>query len=94
MGLIVEAEVVEFLPPIDGSTARIAGYGWCDGTEEEKLDVHHALLMENLEGGRVRILTQETQNGIPAKKMAVEKPNPMINAHQDWIEGLVKAARK
>lgn len=93
-GLIVEAEVVEFVPPVDGKPARIAWHGWYDGSEEEKLDVHHAWLMENLEGGRVRILTQETQKGMPAKKMAVEKPNPMINAHQDWLEGLVKASKK
>lgn len=91
-GLIVEAEVTEFVPPIDGEPARIAWHGWCEGTEKETLHVHHAWLFENLEGGRVRILTQETQNGIPAKNMAVEKPNPMINAHQDWIEGLAKAA--
>lgn len=93
-GLTVEAEVVEYVPPIDGKPARIAWHGWCEGTEEEKLDVHHAWLIENLEGNRVRILTQETQIGIPAKNMAVEKPNPMINAHQDWLEGLAKAARK
>ena len=92
-GLTVEAEVVEYVPPKDGKPARIAWHGWCEGMEEEKLDVHHAWLIENLEGGRVRILTQETQNGIPAKNMAVEKPNPMINAHQDWIEGLAKAAK-
>lgn len=93
-GLIVEAEVTEFVPPIDGKPARIAWHGWCEGTEDEKLDVHHAWLFENLSGGRLRVLTQESQIGKPAKKMAVEKPNPMINAHQDWIEGLVKASIK
>jgi len=40
----------------------------------------------------VRILTQETQNGKPARDLAVAKPNPMINAHQEWIEGLARAA--
>ncbi len=91
-GLTVEAEVTEFVPPLEGQPARIAWHGWCEGTVEEKLDVHHAWLFEDLEGDRVRILTQETQNGFPAKKMAVDKPNPMINAHQDWIEGLAKIA--
>ncbi|WP_218011294.1 MULTISPECIES: hypothetical protein [unclassified Bacillus (in: firmicutes)] len=37
-------------------------------------------------------LTQETQNGKAAKEMAAAKPNPMINGHQDWIDGLAQAA--
>lgn len=92
--LIVEAEVTEYVPPVNGKPARIAWHGWCEGSEDEKLDVHHAWLFESLSGGRVRILTQETQIGKPAKDMAVQKPNPMINAHQEWIEGLAKAAMK
>lgn len=91
-GLLVEAEVVEFEAPTEGKPGRIAWHGWCDGTEEEKLDVHHAWLIENLEGNRVRILTQETQIGKPAQNMAVELPNPMLNAHQAWLDGLVKIA--
>jgi len=93
-GLIVEAEVTEYVPPVNGEPARVAWHGWCEGSEDEKLDVHHAWLFENLSGERVRILTQETQIGKPAKNMAVQKPNPMINAHQEWIEGLAKAAMK
>lgn len=93
-GLIVEAEVTEYVPPANGQPARVAWHGWCEGTEAERLDVHHAWLIETLEGGRVRILTQETQIGAPAKAMAVQKPNPMINAHQDWIEGLAREAAK
>lgn len=93
-GLIVEAEVTEYVPPANGEPARVAWHGWCEGSEDEKLNVHHAWLFENLSGGRVRILTQESQIGKPAKDMAVQKPNPMINAHQEWIEGLAKAATK
>ena len=52
-----------------------------------------AWLIENLEGGRVRILTQETQNGKPAQELAKAQPNPMINGHQDWLNGLVDAAK-
>jgi hypothetical protein len=44
--------------------------------------------------GRVRILTQETQKGKPAEELAKTKPNPMINGHQDWLDGLVTAARR
>jgi hypothetical protein len=93
-GLIVEAEVTEYVPPANGEPARVAWHGWCEGSDDEKLNVHHAWLFENLSGGRVRILTQESQIGKPAKDMAVQKPNPMINAHQEWIEGLAKAATK
>ena len=63
-----------------------------EGTEEQ-LDVLHAWLIEDLPGGRVRILTQESQIGKPAREMAVAKPNPMLNAHQDWLEGLSRTAR-
>lgn len=89
-GFLVEAQIKEFVAPINGNTGRIAWHGWVEGNENERLDVHHAWLIENLEGNRVRILTQETQNGKPAKDMALTKPNPMINAHQDWLEGLAK----
>lgn len=56
-----------------------------DGTPEERLDVLHAWLVEDLPGGRVRILTQETQ---------LERPTPMLNGHQAWLDGLVAAASK
>ena len=92
-GFPVDAQVVEFVAPQVGEPARIAWHGWAGevGTDE-RLDVHHAWLIEDLEGGRVRILTQETQNGQPAKELAQAKPNPMINGHQDWLDGLVAAA--
>jgi hypothetical protein len=50
-------------------------------------------VIENLSENRVRILTQETQNGAPAKELAKTKPNPMINGHQEWLDGLVDAAK-
>ncbi len=90
---LVEAEVTEFVPPADGKPARIAWHGWAEGDAETALDVHHAWLFENLPGNRVRILTQETQIGKPAQDMAKAKPNPMLNAHQEWIEGLARAAQ-
>ncbi|WP_374527218.1 SRPBCC domain-containing protein [Acinetobacter sp.] len=94
-GFPVDAQVVEFVAPQVGEPARIAWHGWAgDEGSAERLDVHHAWLIEDLEGGRVRILTQETQNGQPAKELAQAKPNPMINGHQDWLDGLVNAARQ
>jgi len=93
-GFPVEAQVVEHVEPVEGQPARIAWHGWAGekGTAD-RLDVHHAWLIEDLSGGRVRILTQETQNGAPAMELAKAVPNPMINGHQEWLDGLVAAAR-
>ncbi|TFY85354.1 SRPBCC domain-containing protein [Pseudomonas nabeulensis] len=92
-GFPVEAQCNEYVPPSDDQPGRIAWHGWA-GEGETRLDVHHAWLIEDLPGGRVRILTQETQKGKPAAELAVARPNPMINGHQDWLDGLVRAARK
>lgn len=88
-GFLVEAEVVEYEPPKDGKPARVAWHAWVEGTT---LDVHHAWLMEDLPGGRVRVLTQETQNGESAKELARTIPNPMLNRHQEWIDGIARTA--
>jgi hypothetical protein len=87
----VEAEVKEYEPPAAGRPARLAWHGWVEGSPETRLDVHHAWLLEDLPGGRVRILTQETQIGKPAQELARTRPNPMLNAHQEWIDGLARA---
>ena len=89
-GFLVEAEVTEYVPPADGQPARVAWHGWVEGGSAQRLDVHHAWLIEDLDGGRVRILTQETQNGQPARTLATTRPNPMLNAHQAWLDGLVQ----
>ncbi|MFD0897403.1 SRPBCC family protein [Loigolactobacillus binensis] len=51
-------------------------------------------MIEQLAAGRVRLLTQESQIGQPAAELAQQSPNPMLNGHQAWLDGLVKAARK
>jgi hypothetical protein len=91
-GVDLEAEVTEYVAPAPGQPARIAWHAWIDGTEEEALDVLHAWLIEDLPGDRVRVLTQESQIGKPAVGLAEAKPNPMLNAHQDWLDGLVRTA--
>ena len=93
-GFPVEAEVTEYVPPVAGKAARVAWHGWVDGDAQSRLDVIHAWLFEDLPGGRVRILTQESQQGAPAREMASAVPNPMINGHQEWITGLANAARQ
>ena len=93
-GFPVDACCVEHVPPVKGQPARIAWHGWSGAPKSaQRLDVHHAWLIEDLSGGRLRILTQETQVGEPARALAAERPNPMINGHQEWLDGLVAAAR-
>ncbi|MCB4767749.1 SRPBCC domain-containing protein [Ancylobacter sp. Lp-2] len=91
-GFPVEAEVVEYVPPVAGQPGRVAWHGWA-GEGDTRLDVHHAWLIEELSGGRLRVLTQESQKGKPAQDLARTRPNPMINGHQDWLDGLIAAAR-
>ena len=91
-GFPVEAEVVEHVGPNGDAPARLAWHGWA-GEDASRMDVHHAWLLEDLPGGRVRVLTQETQNGQPARELGQAHPNPMINGHQDWLDGLIRAAR-
>lgn len=57
------------------------------------VEVYHAWLVEDLAGGRVRVLTQESQIGRVFVEWRKAKPNKMLLGHQDWLDGLVKAAR-
>lgn len=92
-GFPVEARVTEYAAA-QGEPARVSWHGWAgEEGSAERLDVLHAWLIEDLPDNRVRILTQETQKGKPAEELAKAKPNPMINGHQEWLDGLVAAAR-
>ncbi|KAL7330221.1 hypothetical protein PS15p_205190 [Mucor circinelloides] len=88
------AKVVEFAAPAQGQIARLSWTAKQDGSPEDKLDVLHAWLLEDLDGGRVLILTQESQIGRPAADLAKTSPNPMLNGHQDWLNGLRDYALK
>lgn len=89
-GFPIEAEIVEFEPPTDGKPARLAWHGWAEGDAEHRLDVIHAWLLEDLSENRVRILTQESQKGKPAKDLFNTEPDIMNQGHQDWIKGLAR----
>jgi hypothetical protein len=86
---VLTCPVEESVPPSKGQAGRIA---WSFSLGEE-VSGYHAWLVEDLEGGRVRILTQESQIGKPAAELREKKPNRMLLGHQDWLEGLVKAAK-
>lgn len=93
---VLTCPVEEYQEPsggVGGNPGRIAWSAELDGKPDEKVAVYHAWLVEDLEGGRVRILTQESQSGKPAAQLAGAKPNKMLLGHQDWCEGLIKAAR-
>lgn len=93
-GFPIEAQITEYVAPQSGQPARISWHGWAEGDADSRLDVIHAWLIEDLPGDRVRILTQESQIGKPAQELARSKPNPMINGHQDWLDGLVDFTKR
>ncbi|MFD1421327.1 SRPBCC family protein [Lactiplantibacillus songbeiensis] len=93
-GFPIEAQVMELVAPQDDRIARLSWHGWQTGDAQTALDVYHAFLIEALPGQRVRVLTQESQLGQPAAEMATQTPNPMLNGHQAWLDGLVAAAKK
>lgn len=88
----LQAQVVEFQDPSGGKPGRLAWRAWQEGDQNTSLDVHHAWLLEDLPGERLRVLTQESQIGQPARELAASKPNKMLNGHQDWLNGLIRAA--
>ena len=92
-GFPIDAQVMELVAPTDGQVARLAWHGWQDGDADTQFDVYHAFLIEKLADGRIRLLTQESQIGKPAADLAQQTPNPMLNGHQAWLDGLVKAAK-
>ena len=81
---MLPSRVEESVTPGKGQAGRLAWSAKLDGDEGSAVDVYHAWLVEDLEGGRVRILTQESQIGKPAAELAGAKPNKMLLGHQDW----------
>lgn len=90
---VLTCPVKESVPPSHNQAGRLAWSAKLEGGPDEETDVYHAWLVEDLDGGRVRILTQESQIGKPAAQLAEAKPNKMLLGHQDWLDGLVAAAR-
>ena len=89
---VLTCPVMESVPPGGTNAGRLAWSASLEGDEDTAVDVYHAWLVEDLSGGRVRILTQESQIGKPAAQLSGVKPNKMLLGHQDWLNGLVKMA--
>ncbi|MBD5560124.1 MAG: SRPBCC domain-containing protein [Clostridia bacterium] len=90
-GFDVESEVEEC--SVSDDLIRLSWHGWNEAAGDPHIDIYHGWIVEKLSDGRIRILTQESQIGEPSRKMAGQKPNVMLNGHQDWLDGLVAAAR-
>lgn len=90
---VLESTVRESVAPTPGLAGRLAWSAGLEGDADTAVSVYHAWLVEDLDGGRVRVLTQESQCGRPAADLASSLPNRMLLGHQDWLNGLVAAAR-
>ncbi|KAJ5714728.1 uncharacterized protein N7483_011909 [Penicillium malachiteum] len=90
----LQSEVCESVAPTSTSPGRLAWRAWQDGDSDTALNVYHAWIIEDVEWGVVRILTQESQIGKPAAQLATAKPNPMLLGHQNWVEGLAKISQR
>lgn len=85
--------VQESVDPQPGRAGRLAWSAKLEAGPDKSIEVYHAWLVEDLEAGRVRVLTQETQIGKPIVQVAEAKPNILLLGHQDWLDALIKAAR-
>lgn len=78
---ILTCPIEEYQEPsggIGGTPGRIAWSAELSGSPDEKVSVYHAWLVEDLEGDRVRILTQESQRGKPAAEYVPSIPHPFL----------------
>ncbi|ERS96826.1 uncharacterized protein SPSK_00913 [Sporothrix schenckii 1099-18] len=94
----LDMELVECVPPTATTPGRLAWHARNDGDADSAIEVYHAWIVEDAPWSTkdkplTRILTQETQIGKPAAQLAKAQPNPMLNGHQRWLDGLVKYAK-
>ena len=49
-GFPIEAQITEYVLPVDGQAARMAWHGWAEGDAAIRLDVIHSLAVRRLTG--------------------------------------------
>jgi hypothetical protein len=91
-GMLVQAEVNEFVAPAEDTPGRLSWHGWVESIGQKVLDAHCGWLIEDLPGSRVSILWQETLIGPAARELSQLRPRPALHSHQDWVEGIANAA--
>jgi len=79
-------------PGLEGP-GRLTFAGPLNQNGELVIDIAHAFLIEDLPGGRLRLLTQESELGPVAEQLATQRPSPLVNAHLEWLDGLVRVSR-
>jgi hypothetical protein len=89
----LRSEVYESVDPTSATPGRLAWLALQDGDEDQFLDVYHAWIVEDMPWGVVRIPTQECQIGKPAAQLSTTRPNPMLNGHQEWLNGRARFAK-
>ena len=87
------AVVTEVVVPVRGTPGRLTWAGPLVQDGQVVIDIAHAFLLEDLAGGRLRILTQESELGPAAAELATSRPSPLVNAHLAWLDGLVRVSR-
>ncbi|CAK7208021.1 hypothetical protein SEUCBS139899_010855 [Sporothrix eucalyptigena] len=96
----LEIILEELVPPTATTPGRMAWRAWLPGaTGDDHIEVYHAWIVENAPWSSpskkvVRVLTQESQIGVPAKNLATTVPSPMLLGHQKWLDGLIAYAKE
>lgn len=89
----LDARVVEFQAPAENVPGRLAWTANQDGKPEEQTARRAARLARRgparRPGARPDPGDADPQ---PAADLAAQSPNPMLNGHQAWLDGLVRAA--
>ncbi|CAK7226799.1 hypothetical protein SCUCBS95973_006320 [Sporothrix curviconia] len=96
----VEVVLEEAVAPTATTPGRLAWLAWMAGADADNaLEVYHAWIVEDAPWSTadkkvVRVLTQESQIGVPAKNLATTVPNPMLLGHQKWLDGLISYSKE
>lgn len=70
----LQSQLLESVASTATTPVRLAWRAWQDGDEDSALDVYRAWIMEYLEWGVVRILTQKSQS--ESRRLSWRQPSP------------------
>lgn len=90
----IKCDVIEFMDPATHLVGRLSWHGHIAGDAAHELNFVQAWLVEALEGGRSRLLSQLSLIGKPAQEDAKADPDPLLIGRQNWVNGIVAYAKK